>query len=249
MLKTRGLSLSPGTLTGLFFIHRYRFLTIHQFARIAGFSAYHSGEVLRRLETRSAVGYFGFVSIPGHGKTPKVYFLKRRGYEFLRSEGGYEEEELGTFVEAHQEITWSPQMYHRLRLLDLFIALEAQVRDLPHLSIVRTFLEYRRVKWTHQRETTDYVSEPLTSETRIVPDGASSLRIQRPVGVRSFWSRWTWGRSASRPHTPATGGRQCASSLNSMTATSQAGGLLRCMPRMGSFAPSRSCLSRIGRNG
>jgi hypothetical protein len=66
-------------------------------------------------------------------------------------------------------------MYHRLRLLDLFIALETQVRELPHLSLVRTFLEYRRLKWTHQRETTDYVSEPFSSETRIVPDGAFIL--------------------------------------------------------------------------
>src|SRR4051794_41714580 len=53
---------------------------------------------------------------------------------------------IGAFSEAHREETWSPQMYHRLRLLDLLIALEVQVRGRPQLNLVKTFLEYRRVK-------------------------------------------------------------------------------------------------------
>ena len=160
------ISLSAGTLAGLFFIHKYRFLTIGQFAKAANFSSDHAGEVLRKLEARSAVGYFGYVSIPGHGRTPKVYYLKRKGFEYLRNEAGIEDEELGSFTEAHQEVSWSPQMYHRLRLLDLVISLETQVRDRPHLELIETFIEYRRVKGTHQRETSDYVAEPFTSETR-----------------------------------------------------------------------------------
>ena len=37
-------------------------------------------------------------------------------------------------------------MYHRLRLIDLIIALEVGVRARRHLNLVRTFVEYRRVK-------------------------------------------------------------------------------------------------------
>jgi Replication-relaxation len=66
-------------------------------------------------------------------------------------------------------------MYHRLRLLDLVISLETQVRRRPHLELIETFIEYRRIKSTHQRETSDYVAEPNTAETRIVPDGAFVL--------------------------------------------------------------------------
>src|SRR5205823_4754161 len=116
-------------------IQKYRFLTIPQFARIGKFTVHYAGEVLRTLERRSAVGFFGYTSIPGHGKTPKVYYLKRKGYEYLRRESDFETEEIGSFVEVSPELTWTPQMYHRLRLLDLFVGLEAQVRELPHLEL------------------------------------------------------------------------------------------------------------------
>ena len=83
MPVSRGIALSEATLQGLFFIHRYRFLTIAQFARVTGLSNYHAAELLRRLEKLGALGYFGGVFLPGSGKTPKVYFLKRRGFEPL----------------------------------------------------------------------------------------------------------------------------------------------------------------------
>jgi Replication-relaxation len=74
-----------------------------------------------------------------------------------------------------REFTWTPQMSHRLRLLDVFIALEVQVGARPNLALLKTFLEYRRVKGTHTRETTDYVSDQEVSENRIVPDAAFIL--------------------------------------------------------------------------
>src|SRR3954464_5947749 len=68
-------------------------------------------------------------------------------------------------------------MYHRLRLLDLLIALEVQVRGRPQLNLVKTFLEYRRVKRQGRiaRETTDYVAAEEIPENRIIPDGAFIL--------------------------------------------------------------------------
>jgi hypothetical protein len=68
-------------------------------------------------------------------------------------------------------------MYHRLRTVDLLIALEVAVRKRPRLALVKTLLEYRRVKRGTQivRETTDFVDTPETPENRIVPDAAFIL--------------------------------------------------------------------------
>src|SRR5690242_5270486 len=79
MRERRGIQLSDSTITGLSFIHKYRFLTISQFAAVTGYSLYHGGELLRGLEKSKALGFFGFTSIPGQGKTPKVYFLRKKG--------------------------------------------------------------------------------------------------------------------------------------------------------------------------
>jgi hypothetical protein len=171
----RGLALTEGVVTGLFFMQQYRFLTIPQFAKVAKFSVYHAGYMLRGLEARNLIGFFGFTVIRGQGKTPKVYYLKRRGYEYLIDESTYSPEEIGAFIEPAREFTWTPQMYHRLKILDCFIALETQLRAVPHVRLVQTFLEYRRRQGTQYRETMDYVAEPESSATRIVPDGAFIL--------------------------------------------------------------------------
>jgi hypothetical protein len=186
MPKIPGLSLSSGTLRRLFFISRYRFCTIAQFAKIANYSNYHAGEILRKLESRSAVGFFGFTNIPGQGRTPKVYFLRRRGWEYLLTEGEYSIEEVGAFVEVSQDLTWTPQMYHRLAILDLFVALEREVFAFSHLSLVKTLVEYRRVKGTYIRETADYIADVFVPENRIVPDGAFILE-NRLTGRRGLF--------------------------------------------------------------
>jgi Replication-relaxation len=175
MRAPRGVSLTGGALAGLYFIQKYRFLTITQFARIAGFSNYHAGEILRNLEARNVVGFFGFTTIRGHGKTPKVYYLKRKGWELLQTDSEYPPERIGPFMEVSREFGWTPQMYHRLRLLDLFVALEVAVRQRPHLELIQTLIEYRRLRGTYVRETTDFVAGTDTPENRIIPDGAFVL--------------------------------------------------------------------------
>jgi len=62
------LVLTPALALGLFFIHRYRFLTIAQFAKAAGLSTRHVEAVLPAYERGGIVGAFGNVTIPGHGK-------------------------------------------------------------------------------------------------------------------------------------------------------------------------------------
>ena len=84
---------------------------------------------------------------------------------------------LGRHTQVKVDSRWSPQMYHRLRTVDLMISAEAAVRSRSRLSMVATFLEYRRVKrGTHlERETTDYVDTEENAYTRIVPDAAFVL--------------------------------------------------------------------------
>jgi hypothetical protein len=166
-------TLSKSALTGLFFIHKYRFLTIAQFAKIAPFSQYHAAEILRDLERWGIVGYFGYTGIPGQGKTPKVYYLKRRGYELLCAE----RVSLSEFSEVHKETTWTPYMYHRLRIIDAMVSLEIALRNRPQLTLIKCFLEYRMIKKGSAiaRETTDFVSDEEVSDNKFVPDAVFIL--------------------------------------------------------------------------
>jgi hypothetical protein len=156
-------------------MHRFNFLTIPQFARISGVSYKHGADVLLSLEHAGAIGFIGYTSIPAHGKTPKVYFLRNRGFAFLSQATDMPGEEIKAFRETHKELAWTPAMYHRIRLVDCFLALERALVLRPQLQLRKTLLEYRRVRGTKDRETTDYVADPFTSENRIVPDGAFIL--------------------------------------------------------------------------
>jgi Replication-relaxation len=176
MATRRGacLTLSKRAGLGLFFIQRYRFLTIDQFARISGQTRAASSEQLRALELAGFLGHFGNTGLAGYGKTPKACYLTRKGYELLKRESDVPTELIGSYKEVHIETKWSPQMYHRLRTVDLMIAAEVAVRGRLNLTLVQTFLEYKRVKRNNriERETMDFVALPETSENRIIPDAA-----------------------------------------------------------------------------
>ena len=177
MAAVSGMQLTENSLVGLFAINRYRFLTIAQFARMAGVHYNYAAQLLKGMETRGIVGFFGHISVPKQGSTPKAYYVKRKGWELLRNDCGIPEELVGPFVEVHKETTWTQIMEHRLRLLDVFIALEVAVRQRPHIHLVKTFLEYRRIKRGGRlaSETTDYVDVSEVPENRIMPDGAFVL--------------------------------------------------------------------------
>ena len=118
MPKPSTRSLTPGMLTGLYFLQKYRFFSISHFARIGGFSHKYAAEILGDFERRGYVGYFGNSGIPGLGKTPKVYYIKRKRWEILCTESS---EDISPFSEVHKETTWTPQMYHRLKIIDILI--------------------------------------------------------------------------------------------------------------------------------
>ncbi len=172
--RERGITLTAGIILGLFFIQRYRFLTIEQFARVAEMKRANASNQLLGLERFGILGHFGNVGQRGYGKTPKVYYLKRKGYEALKREGDIPEELIGSHKETFVEAKWSPQMYHRLHTVDLMIAAEVGIRARSQLSMARTFIEYRRIKVGSKimRETTDFVDRQEVPENRIIPDAA-----------------------------------------------------------------------------
>ena len=174
MGRGAGFSLTEKAALGLFFIQRYRFLTIDQHAKASGQTRSSSADQLRALELAGFLGHFGNTGLAGMGKTPKAYFLTRKGWGFLRREGGIPEELIGPYKETKVEARWSPQMYHRLRTVDLMIAAEVAVRARLHLTLIQTFLEYRRHRKDGrlERETTDFVALPPTPDNRIIPDAA-----------------------------------------------------------------------------
>lgn len=163
---------SESVMVGLFFIQRYRFLTVNQFASVTGLKPKSASEALLRLERTKFLNHFGNVGIRGYGKTPKVYYLKRRGYELLLNESGIPHELIGAFKKAKINSKWSPQMYHRLATLDALIALESAVQKRSHIEVVETFIEYRRALYGSQwqPETSDYVAPEQIPQNRIVPD-------------------------------------------------------------------------------
>src|SRR5215211_5534741 len=169
--------LTESLILGLLSIQRYRFLTINQFARVSGLHHSTAADKLYFLNQVGVLAYFGNTRSAAHGKTPKAYFLTRKGFELLQEECDIPPELLGTYKEVKVESRWSPQMYHRLATIDLLISLESAVLKRGHLAIVKTFLEYRRVKRGERivPETTDYVDSEESGETKIIPDAACIL--------------------------------------------------------------------------
>jgi hypothetical protein len=153
------MTLTENAIVGLASIQRFRFLTIDQFARSSGLHRITSANKLRLFEQQGFLGHFGNTGLRGYGKTPKAYFLTRKGWELLSTESAIPPEVIGEYREVKVEAAWSPQMYHRLKTVDLLIALESSVATRPHLSLVNTFLEYCRVKRGERivQETADYV--------------------------------------------------------------------------------------------
>jgi Replication-relaxation len=170
-------TLTENAIIGLASVQRYRFLTIEQFARSSSLHYITAANKLRLFEQQGFLGHFGNTGVRGYGKTPKAYFLTRKGFELLSVECEIPLEALGEYKEVKVEAAWSPQMYHRLRTVDLLIALECAVAIRPHLSIVNTFLDYRRVKRGERivQETTDYVDTKESPENKIIPDAAFIL--------------------------------------------------------------------------
>lgn len=158
-------------------ICRYRYLTINQVAVISELRPKSASDLLLRLERRKLLASFGNVGIRGYGKTPKLYYLTKRGYGLLAEELEAQDRPVPPYREINITSRWSPIMFHRIDTLDVLAAAERDVRRLSAYRLVGTLVEHRREKiagrW--QRETTDYVAEPFCAETKIVPDAGFAI--------------------------------------------------------------------------
>ncbi len=167
-------SITPASLQGLLAIHRYRLLSVDQFAKASGLKTSHVRDVLRVFERKKFLGSIGNVGLRGGSKAPKLYYLTRSGFQAMLDAGGLFSEDIGGYVRPHTSTGWTPVMAHRMTTIDLLIAAETGLVESPDYRLVRTFHEYRRITQgkTQVPETSDYVAEPFDSSTRIVPDAA-----------------------------------------------------------------------------
>ena len=95
MANSVSVTLSETSLAGLFFIQRYRFLTTPQFARATGQHYSTAAAQLRQFARVGILGFFGNTRLAGNGKTPKAYYLTRKGWELLREESDIPTELVG----------------------------------------------------------------------------------------------------------------------------------------------------------
>jgi len=173
----RGFQLTQKAIRGLIFLHKYRFLTITQFAKITELSRDQASENLRRMERLNWLGHIGNTPVAGQGKTPKTYYLKAKGFRALLEHSGRSENELGSFVRAHTGISWSPVMYHRLETVSVLIQMHLEAHKTDDLKLIGTRLEYvrKRVGAKLQSETTDTFQGHQSSTVRIVPDASFAI--------------------------------------------------------------------------
>ena len=166
----------------LFYMQKYNFLTIDQAgAVLSGGRSYQMiARKLREMAGAGLVGSFGGNRV-GFARVPKVYFLKKKGYEILL-DNNLPPEILGRFREK-SEPRWSPQTMHRLHLVDVFLSLEEGIRGIDHLDLRKVFLEYNKVSGGGKvlAETTDFISDDEQAENKIVPDGAFILASQKTL--------------------------------------------------------------------
>jgi len=171
------LSVTEVTVAALSAICAYRYLSVNQVAVMTGVRPKTASEMLLRLERNQLLGSFGNTGIRGYGKTPKLYFLKKRGHVVLVEELEAQELPVPPFRQINMTSRWSPLMFHRIDTLDVMAAVERDCAALQDYNLTGTLVEYRREKrgsrW--QKETTDYVCLPALSENKIVPDAGFAV--------------------------------------------------------------------------
>lgn len=168
------------TLCALTSILRYRYLTVNQVATICGLRPKSASELLLRLERQKLLSSFGNVGIRGYGKTPKVYFVTKRGHGFLAEEFEVAGNDVPPFQAVNITSRWSPLMFHRIATLDVLSFVERDCSSLCEYQLLGTLVEYRRQRigsrW--RKETTDFVANTTDPADIIVPDAGFALRHQ-----------------------------------------------------------------------
>jgi Replication-relaxation len=102
------------------------------------------------------------------------------------------------------QATWTPHMYHRLRIIDVLISAEIAIRNRPHLTMVKVFVEYRmrRRGGAPARETTDVVDGEESSENKLVPDAVFIMENVETAKRALFFIEMDMGSERIISHLP-----------------------------------------------
>ena len=178
------LSLTKDDVKALYFLQKYTFMTIEQtvVAIDEGRSYQNIGRRLRRMKAKDLVGGFGG-QMASFGNTPKLYYIKKYGYETLL-EYGFSMELLGKFKEKN-EPKWTMHTKHRIYLIDLYLALERDIKNYKHFEIVNVFLDHKRIKTENgfESETSDFILGKKEDDIKINPDGTIILKSNKTKEV------------------------------------------------------------------
>lgn len=159
----------------LFYLHRYKFLTVDQVKAILSLQIKREGvyKRLRALEGKKLIGSFSTPKM-GYGRVPIVFFLKEKGYEMLVESKFFVNDEISAFKKS-SEPSWSQVFYHRQQLIDVLIAVENSIQSRPKLSLLAVFTEYQKSE-EGGSQTSDEFTSPMGGTEKIVPDAALVIR-------------------------------------------------------------------------
>ena len=169
--------LTDKTIFGLFYIQRYRYLSIRQFVYITGLKYDPASYALRKLADRKVLGSFGAVP-NGSKKSQKCYFLTPKGHDLLLEKMEAHANEIGAYKKVKGADGLSALMNHNLKATDILLVLEKQIRRLEGYRLVKVFLD-RRMEvlkdGRRRKETTDFIDDSGAPESKLIPDCAFIL--------------------------------------------------------------------------
>ena len=178
------MQISGADFTVFYYLQKYRYLTIEQ-ARLAAGDGKSYQTTARRLRTLQAHNFLS--SYGGHREgyinTPKIYFLTPKGYTLLETESGISPDLLEPFKRTSKP-HWTIKTMHRIKLIDIFIALENSISQADFLELEKVFLEYNfnNTDSGIASETTD-----IFNDEKIIPDGAFILKSRRTSAKNLFF--------------------------------------------------------------
>ena len=150
-----------------------RMATIEQFAHASSLSKKHAGDFLHFHYRHGHLGMCGGRSYDGHGRVPKVYYFTRKGWKHFTEE----EINLGEFVNVKPKKPWTQTLPHRLQIVSNYQDLGTGLALSRRGWINDVLFDFRTAKYRGKtrKETTDFVSDQMANDTKIVPDAAMHI--------------------------------------------------------------------------
>lgn len=145
-------------------------ITAQQFSIEAGISTRASQEILRKLSRHKILGVAGGMPVAGSGRKPYIYWITKKGYQYLT-----EEEGLGEFLSEYRPVKmkarWPLMMDHRLATISIIQNLKHGLRT-KGAGVSHVLVDWQQAKrfGKTRAATTDFVSDVFTDANKLVPD-------------------------------------------------------------------------------